>query len=228
MELNKFKPDRPVSRGERTRKLVVDTALGLFREQGYDRTTMRAIASAAGLSPGNAYYYFPSKQHLVQHFYAEIQAEHRQHATAALNDSQAFGDRLAGVLKAGLAVMAPYHAFAASFIKVAIEPGSPLSPFSDESAHSRELSVSLFRDVVDGANLALDQRLREELPGLLWLAYLGLILFWVYDRSQGQTRTLALVDAAVPVLVRLLKMSRLPVLRATTAEVLTLIRTVRP
>jgi hypothetical protein len=81
---------------------------------------------------------------------------------------------------------------------------------------------------VDGANLALDQRLREELPGLLWLAHLGLILFWVYDRSPGQTRTLALVDAAVPVLVGLLKMSRLPVLRTTTAEVLTLLRTVRP
>src|SRR2546423_434557 len=71
-------------RGDRTRQLILDTALRLFRTQGYDKTTMRAIASEAGLSPGNAYYYFPSKQHLVQDFYAEIQLAHRRPAPARL------------------------------------------------------------------------------------------------------------------------------------------------
>jgi hypothetical protein len=51
--------------------------------------------------------------------------------------------RLAGVLHAGIDVTTPYHEFAGSFIKVAIEPGSPLSPFSAESAPSRALSVGL-------------------------------------------------------------------------------------
>ena len=49
MQLNKFK-----KRGERTRELVVGTALRLFQEQGYDHTPMRKIATEAGLSPGNA------------------------------------------------------------------------------------------------------------------------------------------------------------------------------
>jgi AcrR family transcriptional regulator len=148
-------------RGERTRQLVVDTALRLFREQGYDRTTMRAVATEAGLSPGNAYYYFPSKQHLVQHFYAEIQAEHRRRSAAVLAGSTSLHRRLAGVLHAGFDAMTPYHGFAGSFIKVAIEPGAPVSPFSTESADSRELSVALFRDVVDGATTGMDDRLRE-------------------------------------------------------------------
>ena len=40
------------------------TALRLFRERGYEATTMRAIAKEAGVSVGNAYYYFGSKRDL--------------------------------------------------------------------------------------------------------------------------------------------------------------------
>src|SRR5690348_1038748 len=65
-------------RGEQTKRLIVDTAVRLFREQGYEKTTMRAIAQAAGLSVGNAYYYFPSKDHLVQEFYTQVQDAHHE------------------------------------------------------------------------------------------------------------------------------------------------------
>jgi len=229
VELNKFKQadGAAVARGERTRHLIVETALRLFREQGYDRTTMRAIATAAGLSPGNAYYYFPSKQHLVQHFYAEIQVEHRARCGPVLASSTSLARRLAGALHAGIDVMTPYHDFAATFIKVAIDPGSPLSPFSVESAQSRSDSVALFRDVVHGSRGGLDDGLRDELPELMWLAYLGLVLFWVYDASPGQARTRHLIDAAVPLLVRLLRLSRIAVLRRPMDELLGLIRSVR-
>ena len=53
-------------RSAATRGLVVETALRLFREEGYEATTMRRIASEAGLSPSNAYYYFSGKDELVQ------------------------------------------------------------------------------------------------------------------------------------------------------------------
>jgi len=57
------------AKGERTRERILDVALDLFRERGYEATTMRMIAKAAGVSLGNSYYYFPSKDHLVQSFY---------------------------------------------------------------------------------------------------------------------------------------------------------------
>ena len=44
------------SKGEQTRGLILETALELFREQGYERTTMRGIAERGGLALGNAYY----------------------------------------------------------------------------------------------------------------------------------------------------------------------------
>ena len=56
-------------KGEQTRERILDVALTLFRELGYEATTMRLIAAGAGVSVGNSYYYFPTKEHLVQAFY---------------------------------------------------------------------------------------------------------------------------------------------------------------
>jgi AcrR family transcriptional regulator len=217
----------PVPTGEQTKRLIVETAVRLFREQGYDKTTMRAIAAAAGLSVGNAYYYFPSKDHLVQEFYTLIQQEHRAAAAKTLATETEFAPRLHGVLTAAMDVMAPYHGFAGKFIKVAADPDSPLSPFSRESDPARELSLEIFRELVAGASLKVDEELRSELPDLLWLAQLGVTLFWVHDRSPGQAKTRLLIDRAVPLVDRLVGLSRMPVLRSVTREGLALYRLLR-
>ncbi|MFG1800031.1 TetR family transcriptional regulator [Micromonospora carbonacea] len=214
-------------RGEQTRRLILDTALRMFRERGYARTTMRAIAQEAGVAVGNAYYYFGSKDHLIQEFYAGTQVEHRAAAAAVLARETGFGQRLAGVLHAGLDVLTPYHEFAGTFFKTAAEPTSPLSPFSAESAAPRQASVALFREVLDGSTAKVDPELRPELPELLWLAYLGMILYWVHDRSPGQAKTRQLVDGAVPLVDRLVGLSRLRVLRPATRQAISLIRTLR-
>jgi AcrR family transcriptional regulator len=57
-------------RAQQTRAAIVETALALFRERGFEAATMREIASRAGVSTGNAYYYFGSKEELIQEFYA--------------------------------------------------------------------------------------------------------------------------------------------------------------
>jgi len=215
-------------RGEQTRRLIVDTAVRLFQEQGYDKTTMRGIAQAAGLSVGNAYYYFPSKDHLVQEFYERIQIDHRFAAAPALATKTEFAERLHAVLAAGVDAMAPYHGFAGKFFRIAADPASPLSPFSAESTPSRERSLSLFRDVVDGTTTKIDPELKPDLPELLWLAHLGMTLYWVHDRSPNQTKTRLLVDRAVPLIDRLVALSKLRVLRPVTREALALYRTLRP
>src|SRR5215470_533647 len=139
-------------RGAQTRQLIVETALRLFRERGYTETTMRAIAAEAGVSVGNAYYYFDSKEHLVQQFYERLQAEHRAAAEPLLRREGDFGTRLRGVLTAWLDVAGPYHAFAAKFYTVAAEPSSPLSPFSAASSASRDAAVGLLREVLEGSS----------------------------------------------------------------------------
>jgi len=217
----------PAPRGEQTRRLIIDTAVRLFREHGYERTTMRGIAQAAGLSVGNAYYYFPSKEHLVQEFYARIQDEHRTALEPWLASRTEFAERLHLAYRTGVSAMRPYHGFAGKFFRVAADPESPMSPFSAESAAARERSVALFREVVAGSATKIDPELRAELPELLWLLYLGVTLFWVHDRSPGQAKTALLVDRAVPLVDRLVGLSRLAVLRPLTREAIALYRALR-
>ncbi|PZF91847.1 TetR family transcriptional regulator [Micromonospora deserti] len=215
------------ARGEQTRRLILDTAMRLFRERGYAQTTMRAIAQEAGVAVGNAYYYFGSKDHLIQEFYALSQLEHRAAARPVLDRETDFATRLAGVLHAGVDVLTPSHDFAASFFKTAAEPTSPLSPFSAESSRPRHAAIGLFAEVLDGSTAKVDPELRPQLPELLWLAYMGVVLYWVHDRSPGQTRTRQLIDGAVPLIDRLVALSRLRVLRPVTRQVLDLVRTLR-
>ncbi|GGM61509.1 TetR family transcriptional regulator [Dactylosporangium sucinum] len=217
----------PSEKGEQTKRLIVDTAVRLFREQGYDKTTMRGIAQAAGLSVGNAYYYFPSKDHLVQQFYATVQEDHAAACAEALAAPGPFADRLGIAWRALMQTMRPYHGFAGKFIRTALDPGSPVSPFSAESAPARERSMHILRTVVDGSTTKIDPELRRDLPELLWLCTMGITLYWVHDSSPEQARTDLLVERSVPLVDRLVGMSRLPVLRSVTRDALSLYRSLR-
>ena len=214
-------------RAEQTRAAITDAALRLFRENGYEATTMRAIAQQAGVSTGNAYYYFGSKEELVQQFYEHSHADHVAACRAILETETEFAPRLRGTLRAMIDVSGPYHGFAARFFKHAAEPSSPLSPFSKESSPAREAAIALFREVVDGSSTRIDRELRGQLPELLWLYSLGIILFWVHDTSPGCAKTYQLIDRTVPLADRLVALSRVRVLRSTIREIISIVADMR-
>jgi AcrR family transcriptional regulator len=210
-------------KSEATRTLIVETALRLFQQNGYDKTTMRAIAKEAGVSVGNAYYYFSSKEQLVQGFYDRITELHEQRVAAALETTRDFGERLSAVMHGWLDVAAPYHEFGRQFFVNAADPDSPLSPFSTDSSPARDAQIALHRRVLDGSTAKVDPELRPELPELLWLYEMGVVLFWVHDRSPDCRRTRMLVDRTVPLLDRVIGLSRLRLLRPVTREIVQLI-----
>jgi AcrR family transcriptional regulator len=214
-------------RAEQTRTAITEAALRLFRENGYEATTMRAIAQEAGVSTGNAYYYFGSKEELVQQFYAHTHADHVAACRAILETETDFATRLRGTLRAMIDVNGPYHAFAARFFKYAAEPSSPLSPFSKESSPARDAAIALFREVVEGSTTRIDRELRAQLPELLWLYSMGIVLFWVHDASPGCAKTYQLIDRTVPLADRLIALSRVRLLRGTIREIISIIADMR-
>ena len=199
----------------------------LFNREGYGRTTMRAIAAEAGVSLGNAYYYFGSKEHLIQAFYDQLQAEHAAAAERVLARDSRFDQRLLGVLHAWLDVAEPHHEFAGEFFRNAADPRSPLSPFSPESAPARDASIALFARLVEESDAKPLAALKPELPQLLWLLQMGVVLFWVYDDSPHQQRSHALVDRVVPIVDRMVRLSRLPVVRGVIDDVVGLVHALR-
>lgn len=214
-------------RAEQTRAAIVAAALRLFREHGYEATTMRAIAREADVSTGNAYYYFSSKEELVQQFYESNQADHLAACREVLGRETDFPARLLGTLRALIDVSAPYHEFAARFFKYAAEPSSPLSPFSKESSPARDAATAMYGELIDGSSLKIDRELRAQLPELLWLYSLGVILYWVHDTSPGCAKTYRLIDRTVPLAARLVALHRIRLLRSTMRELIAVIEDIR-
>ena len=111
------KTDR-ISKGDQTKALILETALEMFRERGYDETTMRAIAEKAGVSLGNAYYYFSSKEYLIQAFYQRLNDSHFAAALPALEYEKTFKARLLTMMRTKIETMEPYHQFAGVLFKL--------------------------------------------------------------------------------------------------------------
>jgi AcrR family transcriptional regulator len=207
-------------KGEQTRAAIAEAALRLFRENGYEATTMRAIAKEAGVATGNAYYYFASKEELIQEYYARNQADHARACRQILDSETRLASRLRGVLRTLIDTQAPYHAFAAKLYKQAAEPASPLSPFSKESSPTRDAAIRLYAEVLEGSRARIPAVFRDRLPEVLWLYSLGIVLYWVHDTSPGCEKTYRLIDATAPLAERVIRLARLPVLRSLTGRLL--------
>ena len=57
----------------RTRERILDAALTLFAEKGYDATSMREIAEQLGITKAALYYHFDSKAAIVQAMLADTE-----------------------------------------------------------------------------------------------------------------------------------------------------------
>lgn len=183
------------SKGEVTRQHVLDTALALFRRQGFARTTMRDIAEAADLSLGAAYHYFPSKDALVMAYYEWVQAEHERLVEAERRPDADLKARMATLFATKLDLLRRDRKLLGALFGNLGDPSHALSVFGRETSDIRERSLTQFTAVF--ADPAVPEELRALLGRLLWLVHLGVFLFFIHDTSPKQARTFRLVDTLV-------------------------------
>jgi AcrR family transcriptional regulator len=214
-------------KGDQTKALILETALEMFRERGYDETTMRAVAQKAGVSLGNAYYYFHSKEYLIQAFYQRLNDSHDAAALPALEHEKTLKARLLTMMRTKIETMEPYHQFAGVLFKTAANPRSPLNPFGDESDPVREASIQLFEKVLEGEKVRIPKDLRTELPYLLWVYSMGIVLFWIHDQSPRRRRTHRLIDHTVDLLDKLINLASNPFMRPLRKQALRLVAELR-
>ena len=67
--------DGRLLRGRRARARIREAARALFRERGFDRTTLRAIAERAGMGASSIYRHIRSKEELLVEELADLQED---------------------------------------------------------------------------------------------------------------------------------------------------------
>jgi AcrR family transcriptional regulator len=218
-----FKQEIPRGRSPETRAQILKTAVELFRVDGLEATTMREIASASGVALGAAYYYFASKEAIVQAYYDEVQAEHerrvRERLAAGKLDLKA---RLLLAMHTKLDIVQDDRRLLAALFRFTAEPEHPLSPLSPATRGVREQSIAILAQAIGDERLPDD--IRSVLPVALWVLQMGILLYFIYDQSEGQQRTRRLVDGAMTLVVRVLSLAKLSVLKPVRGSVLTLLR----
>ncbi|HMF52823.1 MAG TPA: TetR family transcriptional regulator [Edaphobacter sp.] len=201
-----------VKKSEETRNRILEAALTVFRERGFERATMREIAIAAEVAVGAAYYYFESKDAIVMAFYERSQSEMSAHIEAELDKRRTLESRLQAIISTKFEYFEPNRKLLGA-LSAHVDPEHPLSPFSRETASIREVDISFFSRAVADSGVKLPANLMPYLPRLLWMYQMGLILFWVYDRSEGQRRTRIVYEKTLKMLLITLKIAGLPLLR---------------
>jgi AcrR family transcriptional regulator len=214
---------RVTQRAEDTRRKIYEAAMAMFREKGFDETTMRDIAAKAGVALGGAYYYFSSKDAIVLAFYREMQEASMTVVNEAIADKKKLKDRIRGVIDQRLKLLDPNRKFCAALFRHAPDGADPLSPFSEETKLIRDAAIEQMRIALEGGDVKIPSDLKPRLPYLLWMYQMALIMFWLYDHSPNQERTQRLIDKSLGLLVNLLRLSSLPLTRPLRKAVLELI-----
>jgi len=208
-----------------TRTRILDAAMDLFRRQGFEETTMREIAAEAGVATGAAYYYFDSKDAIALAFYDQSQRELESSIEQALASGKHLGERLAALLEAKLKYFEPNRRLLGALAAHA-DPEHPLSPFSARTRDIRERDVASFARALQSSGVRVARDLEPHLPRILWMYQMGLILFWIYDRSPAQARTHTLIRKSAVIVERLVKLAAFPLMRPVRRMVVDLMLTV--
>ena len=187
------KRGRPPGRtleGEATRRRLYETAIGLIAERGYEGATLRDVAARAGVSSTLLYRYFPNKRAVVLALYDELSEAFAE--KAATLPAGRWRDRFVRALDWSLGVLGPHRVTLRALAPVMVGDTEE-GVFAERTAFSRVRVQGVFRAAVVSAKDAPAPTVAEALGRLLYLLHLGVILWWLLDRSPGQRATRALV-----------------------------------
>jgi AcrR family transcriptional regulator len=224
-------PDRAEEKtgvkSEETRARILNAALTLFRERGFDSATMREIAEEAGVATGAAYYYYPSKDAMVTDFYRRSCAQMPPKIEAALKHATGLERRLRELIRVKLQHFAPNRGVLRALLRNGADPKHPLSPFSPETQEVRDIDIAWFRRILVDCGVRIPRDLGPHLPDVLWFFQMGVIFFWVIDESREQTRSNRLLDLAAKGVTSLIRVSALPLMRPVRKAALELVEIVK-
>jgi AcrR family transcriptional regulator len=220
--LTMVKNDPATMKGEQTRELIFTTALELFRENGFDATTMQEVSNRAQVAKSAAYYYFPSKEAIIQAYYEAVQAEQERLCNAAFAKTNDLKKRLHVAMQSKFDLAQHDRRLLGIVFRYTGEPTHPLSCLGEGTAEIRRRATEVFHQALLVARLPTD--LEQLLPLALWSLQMGLLVMFLYDTSENQKRTRQLASGSIDFTVRMMALAKLPILKPVRTRLLALLR----
>lgn len=211
-------PGRPRGRtreGDARREALYRVAIRLFAERGYEATTLRDIAARAEVSPALLYRYFPSKGAVVLALHEALSAEFAGRAAELPRGN--WRTRFLAGLRLSLAVLGPHREALVALVPLLVS-GQGEGVLSADTAGPRARVEGIFQEAVRGATDAPPDAHAAALGRMLYLAHLGVLLWWMLDRSRNQRATQLLLAFAERALAPIALALKLPATRRLLSE----------
>lgn len=183
-------PTELTQKGQQTRQRILQTAISLFTEQGYDRTTMRDIAQAADCSLGLAYRYFSQKEDLAIALYAQLGEETQTQVPDVPLGTIA--ERFHHVMTQKLTQIAPHHTTIAALFGGAMRRDANVQ--LPGRAGYDDPMLAVFHHVVFEASDTPKDAVAQSLTQVMYTTYLLLVIGWLYDRTVDQRASHLMLD----------------------------------
>ncbi|HEY4043057.1 MAG TPA: TetR/AcrR family transcriptional regulator [Rhodopila sp.] len=197
---------KPRGQGASRHGEILDAAKRLFLTDGFERTTIRKIAAAVGVSSAALYLYFPDKDAILraiaestfEALLSRLQASQLQ----AGNDLDRFRTGLRAYIAFGLAHPDEYRLTFLAKMMASSGPGRPNGPCDDVPAADRSFDIlvtSIGRLTQAGIFRSADPVLTAE---AVWASIHGITALLLDQRDHLESETDALIEAVIDIAVR--------------------------
>lgn len=186
------RPPGPQTKGERTRERIFAVAVRRFAEDGVAATSLRSIAKEVGVTPALLYRYFANRDAIIAEIYSRSLATWADAANRIPPGS--WVDRVHWLTGLAFETLAPHRELLRALVPSMLDGDPVASPLRNES--SVAIGRPLFHRAVAEAKDAPKAKNVGAYVELANLGHLGLILFWVYDKTPDQRATQTLMKAS--------------------------------
>lgn len=184
---------------QQTRIRILEKAAELFIGKGFEDSTTRDIALAAGLAAGTMFNYFPSKETMAMSMAAGALRQGADDFNRRRTGDEELGEELFLFITSGLRRLRPLHPFLGPVLERSLSP-FPRKSVCQEGEATRLAHLDVVQKIIGrhGFTEAPDYVAMT----MYWSLYLGILAFWTNDPSPHQEETRALIDYSLRVFVQ--------------------------
>lgn len=186
---------------QESRARILEKAAELFAARGFEDTTTRDIALAAGLATGTMFNYFPSKETLAMTMVSEALGRGREDFQRRRTGEEDLTEELFLFIASGLRRLRALRPFLGPVLERSLSP-FPRKTVCLEGEAARAGHLEAVQEIIGrhGFTEAPDYVAMT----MYWSLYLGILAFWTNDSSPNQEETRALIDYSLRFFVQVI------------------------
>ena len=189
-----------------TRQKIIRAAVELMAEHGLKSTTMQKIARQASIGDATIYNYFPTKEAILLAYYSD-RLEDCMVRIEAIEDfpEYSLAEKLQGFFETSLELYLPDREFVGkTFSAVFFTFSLDRKPLQALRERFTEMLHTIFQGAVEAEEIPAPV-FKNLIYQLFWEYYLGVVFYWLEDRSDQFNQTSLLIDQSLDLACAVLK-----------------------